>query len=87
MSARPWMPLYIGRLPLPTQPHLTAAQHGAYLLLIMTTGRRVPLPRKIDAAACASIACMPFRMASSTSPCLRTFFGEALEYIIELTRR
>lgn len=52
---RPWMPLYVAEYRTDTA-HLNAAQHGAYLLLIMHYWSTGVLPN--DDAALARIACM-----------------------------
>lgn len=77
MVARPdsWMPLYIGDY-LADTLHLTAEQHGAYLLLIMAYWRRGgPLP-EIPAELCR-IARVPPRRWDAVWAVVRSFFVTA----------
>ncbi len=73
MSTRPWMPLYVGDYRADTT-HLNAAQHGAYLLLIMHYWQQGCLPD--DDAQLARIACMSPAEWRRHRPVIRAFFGE-----------
>jgi uncharacterized protein YdaU (DUF1376 family) len=73
MSATPWMPLYIGDYRADTT-HLSAAQHGAYLLLIMHYWQQGGLPD--DDEQLARIACMTIQEWRKHRPVIRAFFGE-----------
>lgn len=73
MSSRPWMPLYIGDYRADTT-HLSAAQHGAYLLLIMHYWQQSGLPD--DDEQLARIACMSLPEWRKNRPVIRAFFGE-----------
>lgn len=55
MTSKPWMPLYVADYRADTA-HLSAAEHGAYLLLIMHYWQTGSLP--IDDEPLARIACM-----------------------------
>lgn len=72
MAARPWMPLYIADYRADTA-HLSAAQHGAYLLLIMHYWTTGGLPD--DDGALARIACMTPTEWRKTKPIVVTFFS------------
>jgi len=70
-----WMPLYIGDY-LGDTMELDAAQHGAYLLLLMYYWRNGPLP--IDDAKLAQIARTDPRVWKKTvGPVVKAFFREA----------
>lgn len=73
MSARPWMPLYVGDYRADTT-HLSAAQHGAYLLLIMHYWQQSGLPD--DDEQLARIACLSSAEWRKHRPIIRAFFGE-----------
>lgn len=66
-----WMPLYLGDYLADTM-HLNAAQHGAYLLLLMHYWRNGPLPN--DDAQLAAIARCEMRLWKSVGPVVRGFF-------------
>ncbi len=68
---RPWMPLYIGDY-LGDTGHLTTAQHGAYLLLMMHYWRRGELPD--DDRQLAKITKLPLRTWGDYRPVLQQFF-------------
>ncbi len=68
---RPWMPLYVGDY-LGDTGHLTTAQHGAYLLLMMHYWRKGELPD--DDRQLAKITKLPLRTWTDYRPVLQQFF-------------
>jgi uncharacterized protein YdaU (DUF1376 family) len=68
---RPWMPLYVGDY-LGDTGHLTTAQHGAYLLLMMHYWRKGELPD--DDRQLSKITKLPFRTWCDYRPTLQEFF-------------
>jgi uncharacterized protein YdaU (DUF1376 family) len=70
---RPWMPLYVGDY-LGDTGHLTTAQHGAYLLLMMHYWRKGELPD--DDRQLAKITKLPLRTWRDYRTTLRDFFHD-----------
>jgi uncharacterized protein YdaU (DUF1376 family) len=70
---RPWMPLYIADYRADTA-HLSASEHGAYLLLIMHYWQTGGLP-KADAPL-SRIACMSPAEWRRAKPVVAPFFGD-----------
>ena len=70
---RPWMPLYVGDY-LGDTGHLTTAQHGAYLLLMMHYWRKGELPD--DNSQLAKITKLPLRTWCDYRPVLQNFFHD-----------
>jgi uncharacterized protein YdaU (DUF1376 family) len=68
---RPWMPLYVGDY-LGDTGHLTTAQHGAYLLLMMHYWRKGELPD--DDRQLSKITKLPLRAWGECRPILQDFF-------------
>ena len=68
---RPWMPLYVGDY-LGDTGHLTTAQHGAYLLLMMHYWRKGELPD--DDRQLLKITKLPLKTWSDYRPILQDFF-------------
>jgi len=68
---RPWMPLYVGDY-LGDTGHLTTAQHGAYLLLMMHYWRKGELPD--DDRQLSKITKLPLRTWGEYRPVLQDFF-------------
>jgi uncharacterized protein YdaU (DUF1376 family) len=68
---RPWMPLYVGDY-LGDTGHLTTAQHGAYLLLMMHYWRKGELPD--DDRQLSKITKLPLRTWGDYRPVLQQFF-------------
>ncbi|SFJ28179.1 YdaU family protein [Aerobium aerolatum] len=73
MSSMAWMPLYVGDYRADTT-HLSAAQHGAYLLLIMHYWQQGAVPD--DDEQLARIACMTLTEWRRNRPIIRAFFGD-----------
>lgn len=69
---RPWMPLYIADYRADTA-HLSAAEHGGYLLLIMHYWQTGGLPK--EDGPLARIACMSPVEWKKTRPAIAPFFG------------
>lgn len=72
MSAIVWMPLYVGDYRRDTA-HLSAAQHGAYLLLIMHYWQQGGLPDDDDQLS--RIASMSLAEWKKNRPVIRAFFN------------
>src|SRR5271165_695685 len=70
---RPWMPLYVGDY-LGDTGHLTTAQHGAYLLLMMHYWRKGELPG--DDRQLAKIAKLPLKTWRDYRATLQDFFHD-----------
>ena len=68
---RAWMPLYVGDY-LGDTGHLTTAQHGAYLLLMMHYWRKGELPD--DNRQLAKITKLPLKTWGDYRPVLQEFF-------------
>jgi uncharacterized protein YdaU (DUF1376 family) len=68
----PWMPFYIADYRADTA-HLSAAEHGAYLLLIMHYWQKGGLPD--DDSQLARIACMAPDEWDDARPVVSSFFG------------
>lgn len=66
-----WMPLYVGDY-LADTGHLTTAQHGAYLLLLMHYWRKRELPD--DDKQLAAIAKLPLRIWLDMKETIQAFF-------------
>lgn len=71
--SRPWMPLYVGDY-LADTAHLRAAEHGAYLLLMMHYWSKKALPS--DDESLARIARMTLGEWRKARPVIAPFFGE-----------
>jgi uncharacterized protein YdaU (DUF1376 family) len=74
---RPWMPLYVGDY-LGDAGHLTTAQHGAYLLLMMHYWRKGELPD--DDRQLSKITKLPLRTWCEYRPTLQDFFYEGWKH-------
>jgi uncharacterized protein YdaU (DUF1376 family) len=68
---RPWMPLYVGDY-LGDTGHLTTAQHGAYLLLMMHYWRKGELPD--NDRQLSKITKLPLKTWCEYRPTLQDFF-------------
>jgi uncharacterized protein YdaU (DUF1376 family) len=77
MTKRPWMPLYVADYRNDTV-HLSAAQHGAYLLLIMHYWTTGGLPH--DEAALARIAAMSRQQWAKNRSTVMSFFSITLSH-------
>jgi uncharacterized protein YdaU (DUF1376 family) len=73
MPRRFWMPLYVGDYLADTR-HLSAAQHGAYLLLLMHYWAKGGLPA--DDQQLANIAAMDMRQWKRNRATLAIFFDD-----------
>ncbi|SHH68943.1 YdaU family protein [Bradyrhizobium erythrophlei] len=74
---RPWMPLYVGDY-LGDTGHLTTAQHGAYLLLMMHYWRKGELPD--DDRQLSKITKLPLKTWCEYRPTLQDFFCEGWKH-------
>jgi uncharacterized protein YdaU (DUF1376 family) len=74
---RPWMPLYVGDY-LGDTGHLTTAQHGAYLLLMMHYWRKGELPD--DDRQLSKITKLPLRTWCEYRATLQDFFHDGWKH-------
>jgi uncharacterized protein YdaU (DUF1376 family) len=74
---RPWMPLYVGDY-LGDTGHLTTAQHGAYLLLMMHYWRKGELPD--DDRQLSKITKLPLKTWCDYRATLQDFFHEGWKH-------
>jgi uncharacterized protein YdaU (DUF1376 family) len=74
---RPWMPLYVGDY-LGDTGHLTTAQHGAYLLLMMHYWRKGELPD--DDRQLSKITKLPLKTWCDYCPILQDFFHDGWKH-------
>jgi uncharacterized protein YdaU (DUF1376 family) len=74
---RPWMPLYVGDY-LGDTGHLTTAQHGAYLLLMMHYWRKGELPD--DNSQLAKITKLPLKTWCDYRAVLQQFFHDGWKH-------
>jgi uncharacterized protein YdaU (DUF1376 family) len=74
---RPWMPLYVGDY-LGDTGHLTTAQHGAYLLLMMHYWRKGELPD--DDRQLSKITKLPLRTWCEYRATLQDFFHSGWQH-------
>jgi uncharacterized protein YdaU (DUF1376 family) len=74
---RPWMPLYVGDY-LGDTGHLTTAQHGAYLLLMMHSWRKGDPPD--DDRQLSKITKLPLKTRCDYRPALQDFFCEGWKH-------
>ena len=74
---RPWMPLYVGDY-LGDTGHLTTAQHGAYLLLMMHYWRKGELPD--DDRQLSKITKLPLKTWCEYRPTLQDFFYDGWKH-------
>src|SRR5580658_10340504 len=74
---RPWMPLYVGDY-LGDTGHLTTAQHGAYLLLMMHYWRKGELPD--DDRQLSKIAKLPLKTWCDYRATLQDFFYDGWKH-------
>ena len=74
---RPWMPLYVGDY-LGDTGHLTTAQHGAYLLLMMHYWRKGELPD--DDRQLSKITKLPLKTWCEYRPILQDFFYDGWKH-------
>ena len=74
---RPWMPLYVGDY-LGDTGHLTTAQHGAYLLLMMHYWRKGELPD--NDRQLSKITKLPLKTWCEYRPTLQDFFYEGWKH-------
>jgi uncharacterized protein YdaU (DUF1376 family) len=74
---RPWMPLYVGDY-LGDTGHLTTAQHGAYLLLMMHYWRKGELPD--DDRQLSKITKLPLRIWCDYRATLQDFFHDGWKH-------
>lgn len=75
--SRAWMPLYIADYLKDTR-RLSAAQHGAYLLLLMDYWTTGALPN--DDEQLARIACMPIAEWKKSRPLIQSFFYDGWKH-------
>lgn len=72
-----WMPIYIGDY-LADTGHLTTAQHGAYLLLLMHYWRKRELPS--DDKQLSAIAKLPLRIWLDMKETIQAFFYDGWKH-------